>query len=138
MSKKTGRRGAGVLVSLLCFCLVPASQAKPPDLPLEQGFSCPENDARECEQDCDQQARRMFEMAERCRRDGKREQARTCYEEAHLLSPTSRHGRLAIQRLVELEAIDDASEEQEEPSAPAERPLLKLHALPLGLVEQVY
>jgi Flp pilus assembly protein TadD len=50
-----------------------------------------------------QEARALFDIAERCQKNGDRDMARTCYEEAHLLAPQTDFGRLAIQRLSELD-----------------------------------
>jgi hypothetical protein len=103
-----------------------------------------------------QEARHIFEIGERCRRQGDLDKARTCYEEAHLLSPTSHYGRLAMQRLHEMEQSQrGSSEEQEEPPlrtpTTEEPPLqerppspeqsslkLRQSAQPLGLVERSY
>jgi hypothetical protein len=101
-----------------------------------------------------EQARQMFEEGERCRRQGNATRARTCYEEAHLLSPTSRFGRLAIQRLDALDRVNDSAEEQEEPptrrapttdepplsQGPAKQSFDKIRrgSQPLGLVEPSY
>ncbi len=48
-------------------------------------------------------ARQMFDLAEQCRHNGDCVRARVCYEEAHLASPTSICGRLAIDRLRDLD-----------------------------------
>jgi hypothetical protein len=65
-----------------------------------------------------EQARDLYEIALRCEREGNFAQARACLREAHAANPTCRYGRLAIQRLMELEA-DDACEQQEPPTPPA-------------------
>lgn len=69
------------------------------------------------------QARALYEIAERCRRQGDLDKARTCYEETHLLAPTSRLGRQAMQRLSEIEnrslggsRLGDVEESEPRPS----------------------
>jgi hypothetical protein len=90
-----------------------------------------------------QQARQAYEAAERARRAGDYVQARTSYQQVHLLAPTSRLGRLAIDRIIEIEQrLRDASEEAE-PAVPnpAPRPLRRGSRdgyEPLGLVEVTY
>ena len=71
------------------------------------------------------QARTLFEIAERCLRNGDFDKARTCYEETHVLAPETPFGRQAIQRLVDIDnaRINDvgASAEEQEPRSPAPR-----------------
>lgn len=72
------------------------------------------------------QARAMFLIAERCRKKGDLDKARTCYQEAHLLSPQSKYGRQAILRLEEIDAAclpadDNGAAEEQEPGAPQSR-----------------
>lgn len=86
------------------------------------------------------QAQRLFETGERLRRDGEFEQARTCYQQAHLLTPTTLHGRMAIVRLEELEErLREVFEEQGGPgrNADPEQVYRDMHrrSIPLGLVE---
>jgi hypothetical protein len=107
------------------------------------------------------QVETMFEIAERCRRDGDMARARTCYQETHLLAPTSRFGRLAVERLRQLElevAAESATtqtesrrEPYEELAEPREEPVnghdsegpdaesvyrrIRATTQPLGLVE---
>ncbi len=50
-----------------------------------------------------QEARALFDIGEECRRKGDPNMARTCYEEAHILAPLTDFGRLAIQRLSEMD-----------------------------------
>jgi hypothetical protein len=50
-----------------------------------------------------QEARALFDIGEECRKKGDLDMARTCYEEAHLLAPQTDFGRLAIQRLAEMD-----------------------------------
>lgn len=127
-----------------------AAWAKPADLPANVQQQCPEGrDGQQAEgfrarpsdlapqiftpapTSNDLQARRLFEIAERCRAAGDDDKARTCYEEVHLLSPGSPEGRLAIDRLWELDrarlrthADADTAEEQDAP------PLRRLHREP--------
>lgn len=61
------------------------------------------------------QARAWFYFAERCRQTGDVEQARTAYQETHLLSPESRLGRQAIRRLSEMDAEQSGANEEQEP-----------------------
>ena len=171
---------AAVLAAVLGVGPAPRGLAKPPDLPVDHRHQCPEGresvgPAAPAEEvarpgsdfspvsaaDAPRlmEARHLFEVAERCRRKGDVAKARTCYEEVHLMCPTSRYGRLAIDRLQELEqASIDATEEQDAPPAlpseaepplgaapdkatpPAERLHRKIHdeTQPLGLVERVY
>jgi hypothetical protein len=160
-----GKKAACGLVALLCFTSGAVCVAKPPDLPVEQGIACPEGvdgpapgdlfgpqrrSAAPVPVDSDvtdrtDEARQVFQKGERWRSMGALVKARTCFEEAHLLSPTSRFGRRAMQRLIELEQLDEPGEEQEEPQprrtpTTLEPPLLKLpaRARPLGLVERSY
>ena len=57
-----------------------------------------------------EQARQLYEIAARCAREGNLEQARACLRQAHLANPTCRFGRLAIERLQELEATESGAE----------------------------
>lgn len=72
--------------------------------------ACPPREARVGEEECEpatlrlDQARAMFEIAERCRKKGDLDKARTCYEEAHLLAPETRVGRQAIERLADIDS----------------------------------
>jgi hypothetical protein len=105
------------------------------------------------------EAEQKFQRGERYRRQGDLGQARICYEEAHLLSPTSRYGRLAMQRLLEMEQVSAEIEESPVQAAPTtvEPPVqqrdfdnpggetpeesfgkLRLKTQPLGLVEPAY
>lgn len=68
----------------------------------------------------DRQAKLLFDLAEQCRALGDFVKARICYEEAHLLSPGSTCGRLAINRLRDLDRArrdGDTAEEQDIPPA---------------------
>jgi hypothetical protein len=89
------------------------------------------------------EAQRLFETGERCRRSGEYDKARTCFQQVHLLAPTTLHGRMAIVRLEEIEErMRDVSEEQGAP-APGEDPDqvfrdMRDRSVPLGLVEVSY
>ena len=90
--------------------------------------------------DRDRQARRLFQVAEMRTRAGDLSAARTFYQQVHMLTPTSRLGQLAIDRLVQIEErMREASEPSEEP-APKTNPegafrRLRERTIPLGLVE---
>ena len=60
-------------------------------------------------------ARRLFDEGERCWACGDIAEARRRYQEAHLESPTTHFGQRAVQRLLELDMEQGASEEQEAP-----------------------
>jgi hypothetical protein len=62
-----------------------------------------------------QEARRLYELADRFVRDGKVEKARALLRQAHMVNPICHFGRLAIDRLQELET---PSEEPSEPAPP--------------------
>jgi hypothetical protein len=88
-------------------------------------------------------AETFFEIAEELRRQGKLEWARTCYQEAHLLSPGTTLGRRSMDRLHDLEAQlrqRGGEEEAEEPGAPADQAELRhflemlRRTVPLGTV----
>jgi hypothetical protein len=68
----------------------------------------------------DAEAARLFALGERCRQIGDYAQAAVCFEEAHLVSPTSVAGRLAIDRLRTMErerfGLRGAAEEAELPA----------------------
>ena len=164
---------AAVLAALLGIGPASVSLAKPPDLPIDQNHQCPdgrepvapvpftpEELSRLVEEVVEApveaaaprlaEVRQLFEVAERCRLKGEFVEARTYYQEVHLMSPTSRYGRLAMDRLREVEQAEmaDTAEEQDAPplkpvSKPAPSPqersreLLK-RSQPLGLVERVY
>jgi hypothetical protein len=73
-----------------------------------------------------EQARKMFDIAERCFKNGDLAKARVCYEETHLLAPESTMGRQAMERLVEIQnartsADEGATEGQELPQEPSRR-----------------
>ncbi len=186
MSRKNCWRAAAALTGLLSAATSSVTFAKPPDLPVEQDYTCrgsevpvtldvvmpallppllavqmhgAETPAESEEAQRAEAARHVFQVGERCRSQGNLDMARTCYEEAHLLSPTSRPGRLAIQRLHELEQDRGGAEEQEEPPLPPRRtptteepPLqqrgpvkpeqmyeeMRRNSQPLGLVERSY
>lgn len=86
----------------------------------------------------DLQAQRLFETAERLRRGSKHDQARRLYQQVHLLTPTTLHGRMAIVRLGEMEerlrnAAEEATDDKEEMFRE-----LRERSIPLGLVELSY
>jgi hypothetical protein len=68
----------------------------------------------------DVEAEQLFSFAEQCHRRGESSRARVFYEEVYLLSPESASGRLALERLreVEREQLGDA-EETEDAEPPA-------------------
>jgi hypothetical protein len=97
----------------------------------------------------DQTAQRIFELAERHRRSGEYDVARKLYQQVHLFSPTTLHGRIAITRIIEVEErmreverIRDASEEQQIPGRgdDPEQAFRDMHqrTVPLGLVRVSY
>jgi hypothetical protein len=59
------------------------------------------------------EAQRLYELAERCVRDGKLDKARALLRQAHMVNPICRFGRRAIDRLQQLEG---SGEEPSEPS----------------------
>jgi hypothetical protein len=79
----------------------------------------------------DAEAARLLALGERCRQIGDYAQAAVCFEEAHLVSPTSIAGRLAIDRLREMEVERfggprGAAEEAELPAfATPQRPVIE-------------
>jgi hypothetical protein len=90
-----------------------------------------------------QEAQRMFEIAERCRRTGEYGKARACYQQVHLLTPTTLHGRVAIVRLIEVEErMRESSEEQGSPGRNDDPEQvyreMRERSIPLGLVEVSY
>ena len=89
--------------------------------------------------DIEKQLRQLFEMADQYRRTGLHASARYLYQRVHLLAPTSRLGRLAIEHLQELESrLRDAAEEQGNPDRPEEPDAwqrdIRNGTIPLGLV----
>ena len=171
---------AAVLAAVLGVGPAPTGLAKPPDLPVDHRHQCPEGRESvdpaapgevEIRPAADfspvsaadaprlMEARHLYEVAERCRRKGDLAKARTCFEEVHLMCPTSEYGRRAIDRLRELEQVsaDTAEEQDAPPRAPTEvePPLgtapdkgakagerlyrkVQDETQPLGLVERVY
>ena len=75
---------------------------------------------------CEQQAQKAFEAAERCRRAGDYVNARAGYQQTHRLAPTSRLGRLAIDRLIEVEQRLRETGEEAEPTTPNPKPVARL------------
>ncbi len=80
-----------------------------------------------------EEARHLYELAARFARAGKLIEARACLRKAHLANPTCRFGRLAMQRLQELETIEPA-EEASEPPPNAEPP----SGDDMGSAEQIF
>jgi hypothetical protein len=68
-------------------------------------------------------ARRIFHVGERCLRKGDLDMAANCYQEVHLLTPTSRYGQIAMERLSEIESRKtDAANSEEQESVQTEAP----------------
>jgi hypothetical protein len=91
----------------------------------------------------EKRARQLFKIAEGCRRKGEIAKARRCYQQVHALSPTSRFGQMAIDRLVELDnPVQEPDNEQNAPrrQEDSEQSYRKLRdrSVPLGLVEVTY
>jgi hypothetical protein len=88
-------------------------------------------------------AQRLFEIGEIARRAGVYDQARACFQQVHLLTPTSAQGRMAIVRLIEIEErMRETAEEQNDPE-PQDDPEqayrdMRDRTVPLGLVEASY
>jgi hypothetical protein len=89
-------------------------------------------------------ANQLFRDGENCERLGQLEQARLCFQQAHLLAPTSKLGRKAIDRLQQIEErMRDASEESSEPPVGPVDPEalfrdIRGRTIPLGLVVVSY
>jgi hypothetical protein len=89
------------------------------------------------------QAAELFKIAERFRRNGDYAPARALYQRVHLLAPTTRFGRLAIDRLSQVEErMREAAEEQEAPGYHEDGEQSRHNpprgTIPLGLVEVTY
>lgn len=84
------------------------------------------------------QAQRLFDMAETYRRLGLYGSARFYFQRVHSLQPTTPLGRLAIERLTEVEdRLRDAEESgNEDPDQVYRR--MQQNTMPLGLVELTY
>ena len=84
------------------------------------------------------QARRFFDLAEFYRRNGHFDSARFYYQRVHSLQPTTLLGRLAIERLTEIEGRLREAEESgaEDPETVYRR--MREQTMPLGLVELTY
>jgi hypothetical protein len=95
--------------------------------------------------DIEKQLRQIFESADQYRRTGLYESARYLYQRVHLLAPTSRLGRLAIEHLQEIESRLRSFGETEEQGNPDRRDEpearqrdIRNGAMPLGLVRVRY
>jgi hypothetical protein len=90
----------------------------------------------------DRLAERLFEAGEKCRRAGDFNRARTCYQEVHLVTPTTLHGRVAMVRIAEIEErMREAAEEQGNPRGDGPQDVylrMRNRTVPLGLVEVSY
>ena len=88
----------------------------------------------------EKQLLQLFEAADQYRRTGLYESARYLYQRVHLLSPTSRLGRMAIEHLQELESrLRDSSEEQDRREEPDDwQRDVRNGTIPLGLVRVTY
>jgi hypothetical protein len=90
-------------------------------------------------------ARTMFVIGERCRRQGDVDMACNCYREAQLMAPDSSYGRLALKRLRQIGAgrLGDAAEKEpalppkQEPGQP-QAPVLFVPSLPRNLTIEVH
>ena len=71
-----------------------------------------------------------FQRAERLRLEGHLREARRGYEETHIIAPTSRVGKQAIQRLRDLERPGNDFAEEQEP--PLGRQSLRVNGEPRG------
>ena len=88
------------------------------------------------EVDKEQQVRRLYHVAELYRRTGRYESARHYYQRVHLVSPTSRLGQSAIERIQEIEErLRDAAEEQGRDDPEASNRDIRNGSMLLGLVE---
>jgi hypothetical protein len=89
----------------------------------------------------DKRARRLFDLAETQRRLGNHDAARVFYQRVHVTSPTTPLGKLAIERLIELEnGLPGGAEEQGVPPTNPESLFrnMRNRTVPLGLVEVSY
>jgi tetratricopeptide (TPR) repeat protein len=115
----------GAVALLAAGLLVGPALPKPPDLPVqyEDSFTpnapaspsttpdkpCPDAATAPIQGDTSEEvmrlltARRMFRIGERCLSKSQFDMAYNCFQEVHLLSPTSRYGQLAIDRLSEID-----------------------------------
>jgi hypothetical protein len=92
-------------------------------------------------------ANQLFRDAENCARQGQLEKARLYFQQTHLLAPTSKLGRQAIDRLQQIEErMRDAAEESTDPPSPPSGALdpeamyrsIRNRTIPLGLVVVSY
>ncbi len=117
----------------LCLAVAPAA-AHPPDLPVDTRDECipqldthvqPAGAPAASDPARMEHARRMYLIAERCRRAGDLEMARNCYQETRLLCPDSAYAHKAAQRIRRMSVrtavpSEGDSEEQEPAEAPPE------------------
>jgi hypothetical protein len=89
-----------------------------------------------------EQAQRLFEIAESHRRSNDYAMARKLYQQVHLLTPTTLHGRVAIMRLIEVEERMRESFEEQSTSGHEDPEQvfrdMRDRSIPLGLVEISY
>ncbi len=105
----------------------------------------PQPRAGQADKDTDERVLQMFVIAEFYRRTGHYESARFYYQRVHLLSPTSRMGRMAIDRLQQVEErLRDDAEEADTPGRTDELKPESMNRemhkglMPLGLVRVRY
>jgi hypothetical protein len=67
-------------------------------------------------------ARTMFQIGERCQRNGDLDMARNCYDETRQMAPHSRYGRLAARRITQIDALRSAEEASDETGEPTPAP----------------
>lgn len=98
----------------------------------------PLSDVEELAKANDRLAQRLFEAGDKCRRDGDYSRARICFQQVHLLTPTTIIGRVAIARIMEIEERMrvDAEEQglpgRESPQEAFQR--MRENTVPLGTV----
>ncbi len=116
--------------------------AKPADLPIDQRINyagcadgVPASPAPVAVAPPNSRAADVFERAERSRQQGQTREARRGYEETHLLAPTSRVGRQAIERLGDLDRPGNGFAEEQEP--PLNRTSFRFNLPPRGPMNHV-
>jgi hypothetical protein len=93
-------------------------------------------DAASSASDRDKQARQLFEVAEFYRRTSHYASAKFYYQRSHQAAPTSRLGRLAIDRIGEMEDRLRAADESSERDPEALFQEMRERTVPLGLTQQ--